>query len=227
MQMANLKSDAFVFFGATGDLACKQIFPALQAMIKRGHFDMPIIGVARSAKSVDGLLARAHESLEKHGGVDARAFAALSAQLQYVNGDYGTPETFRNLRKALGVVPIIQPFRLMLDQIRPQAGSGWMFANSIGGALDLDNLADRVIKPVLKANGLKWKGWHAYRRGLATNLHELGIPDKVIQAILRHEDVKTTQRSYIKTLPSVVTEAMKRLEQRIACAADVQQVSVN
>ena len=83
-----------------------------------------------------------------------------------------------------------------------------------------------MIKPVLKANGLKWKGWHAYRRGLATNLHELGIPDKVIQAILRHEDVKTTQRSYIKTLPSVVTEAMKRLEQRIACAADVQQVSV-
>jgi len=52
------------------------------------------------------------------------------------------------------------------------------------------------IKPVLKANGLKWKGWHAYRRGLATNLHELGILDKVIQAILRHEDVKTMQRSY-------------------------------
>lgn len=126
-----------------------------------------------------------------------------------------------------GVVPIIQPLRLMLDAIRPQAGSGWMFGNSIGGALDLDNLADRVIKPVLEANGLKWKGWHAYRRGLATNLHELGIPDKVIQAILRHEDVKTTQRSYIKTVPSVVTEAMKRLEEKIACAADVQQVSVN
>ena len=100
--MTNLKSDAFVFFGATGDLAFKKIFPALQAMIKRGHFDMPIIGVARSAKNVGGLLARAHESLEKHGGIDVRAFATLSAQLQYVNGDYGTPETFRNLRKALG-----------------------------------------------------------------------------------------------------------------------------
>jgi integrase len=126
-----------------------------------------------------------------------------------------------------GVVPIIQPLRLMLDQIRPQAGSGWMFGNTIGGALDLDNLADRVIKPALKTNGLRWKGWHAYRRGLATNLHELGVPDKVIQAILRHEDVSTTQRSYIKTVPSVVTEAMKRLEEKIACAADVQQVSVN
>jgi glucose-6-phosphate 1-dehydrogenase len=100
--MANLDSDAFVFFGATGDLAYKQIFPALQAMLRRGHFDMPIIGVARSAKGLDELRARAHESIEKHGGVDSRAFAALSAKLQYVNGDYGSQETFRNLRKALG-----------------------------------------------------------------------------------------------------------------------------
>ena len=75
-----------------------------------------------------------------------------------------------------GVVPIIQPLRLMLDQIRPQAGSGWIFANRIRGALDLDNLANRVIKAVLKAKSLKWKGWHAYRRGLATNLHETRNP---------------------------------------------------
>jgi len=101
-----------------------------------------------------------------------------------------------------------------------------MFPNTIGGALDLDNLADRVIKPVFKANGLEWKGWHAYRRGLATNLHELEVPNKVIQAILRHEDVSTTQRSYIKTVPQV-TDAMNRLEARIARAAVVQQVAVN
>ena len=100
--MTNLDSDAFVFFGATGDLAYKQIFPALQAMIRRGHFDMPIIGVARSAKGLDQLRARARESLEKHGGLDPRAFAVLSAKLQYVNGDYGSQETFRDLRKALG-----------------------------------------------------------------------------------------------------------------------------
>jgi glucose-6-phosphate 1-dehydrogenase len=100
--MENPESDAFVFFGATGDLAYEQIFPALQAMIQRGHFDMPIIGVARSAKDLDGLRARARESIEKHGGLDFRAFAALSAKLQYVNGDYGSPETFRQLRKALG-----------------------------------------------------------------------------------------------------------------------------
>src|ERR1700720_4606638 len=68
--MNNLDSDAFVFFGATGDLAYEQIFPALQAMIRRGHFDMPIIGVARSAKDLDGLRARAHDSIEKHGSLD-------------------------------------------------------------------------------------------------------------------------------------------------------------
>ena len=100
--MENLESDAFVFFGATGDLAYEQIFPALQAMIQRGHFDMPIIGVARSAKDLDGLRSRARESIEKHGSLDSRAFAALSAKLQYVNGDYASPETFRQLRKALG-----------------------------------------------------------------------------------------------------------------------------
>jgi integrase len=126
-----------------------------------------------------------------------------------------------------GVVPIIAPLRLVLDAIKRKGASGWMFPNTIGGALDLDNLADRVIKPVFKANGLKWKGWHAYRRGLATNLHELGVPDKVIQAILRHEDVSTTQRSYIKTVPTVVKDAMKQLEAKIARAADVQQVAVN
>ena len=126
-----------------------------------------------------------------------------------------------------GVVPIIEPLRLVLDAIKPENASGWMFPNTIGGALDLDNLADRVIKPMFKANGIEWKGWHAYRRGLATNLHELGVPDKVIQAILRHEDVSTTQRSYIKTVPEVVTNAMKQLEARIARAAVVQQVSVN
>lgn len=100
--MTSVRSDAFVFFGATGDLAFKQIFPALQAMIRHGHLDMPIIGVARSAKGLDGLRARARESLEKHGGIDPDAFAMLSAKLHYVNGDYNSPETFRDLRKALG-----------------------------------------------------------------------------------------------------------------------------
>jgi integrase len=114
-----------------------------------------------------------------------------------------------------GVVPIIEPLRVMLDAIKPEHASGWMFPNTIGGALDLDNLADRILKPIFKANGLKWKAWHAYRRALATNLHEVGVPDIVIQAILRHEDIRMTQRSYIKTVPRVVSAAMKRLESQL------------
>ncbi len=96
------QSDALVFFGATGDLAYKQIFPALQAMIKRGHFDMPVVGVARSGWSLDQLRERAHDSLVQHGGLDPAAFAKLSSLLRYVDGDYRHPETFAQLREALG-----------------------------------------------------------------------------------------------------------------------------
>jgi len=81
-----------------------------------------------------------------------------------------------------------------------------------------------VIKPRFKERGLAWKGWHAYRRGLATNLHALGVDDKTIQVILRHEDVSTTQRSYIKTPPRIVTDAMAKLEAEIGpCVTLVRQ----
>ncbi len=63
-------SDALVFFGATGDLAYKKIFPALQAMVKRGHLNVPVIGVAKAGWNLDQLRARAHDSLEKHGGIN-------------------------------------------------------------------------------------------------------------------------------------------------------------
>ncbi len=95
-------SDAFVFFGATGDLAHKKIFPALQAMIKHGGFGMPIIGVARAGWTVEQLRGRARDSLEHNGGVDADAFARLSAQLRYVDGDYNDAATYQRLRKMLG-----------------------------------------------------------------------------------------------------------------------------
>src|SRR5579884_1566039 len=99
--MTATHSDSLVFFGITGDLAYKQIFPALQAMIRRGHLDIPIIGVAKADGDLDALRARARESVERHGGIDRRAFEILSSRLQFVNGDYQSPETFRALRKAL------------------------------------------------------------------------------------------------------------------------------
>jgi glucose-6-phosphate 1-dehydrogenase len=96
------RSDALVFFGATGDLAYKKIFPSLQAMIKRGNLDIPVIGVARAGWSPDQMRARAKDSLEKHGGLDPAAFAKLAGLLRYVDGDYNDPATFGAIRKELG-----------------------------------------------------------------------------------------------------------------------------
>jgi glucose-6-phosphate 1-dehydrogenase len=96
-------SDALVFFGATGDLAYKKIFPSLQAMIKRGHLDVPVIGVAKAGWNVDQLRARARDSIEKHGGgVESAAFDKLSGLLRYVDGDYKDAATFQAIRKELG-----------------------------------------------------------------------------------------------------------------------------
>ena len=98
------ESDALVFFGATGDLAYKKIFPALQAMVKRGHLNVPVVGVAKAGWNLDQLRERAKDSLEKHGGLDPAAFEKLSKLLGYVDGDYQDPATFDQLRKALGNV---------------------------------------------------------------------------------------------------------------------------
>src|SRR5215813_11866311 len=95
-------SDALVFFGATGDLAYKKIFPSLQAMIKRGHLSVPVIGVAKAGWNIDQLRARARDSVEKHGGgVDPVAFDKLCGLLRYVDGDYKDAATFQAIRKEL------------------------------------------------------------------------------------------------------------------------------
>jgi glucose-6-phosphate 1-dehydrogenase len=100
--MTGSHSDALVFFGATGDLAYKKIFPALQAMVKRGHLNEPVIGVAKAGWNLDQLKARARDSVEKHGGLDTAAFKELSGLLRYVDGDYESPATFQSIREQLG-----------------------------------------------------------------------------------------------------------------------------
>jgi glucose-6-phosphate 1-dehydrogenase len=100
--MSAARSDAFVFFGATGDLAYKKIFPALHSMIRRDGLNMPIIGVARAGWNLEKLRERARDSIVHNGDFDAATFEKLSALLVYVNGDYGDPETYRALRRALG-----------------------------------------------------------------------------------------------------------------------------
>ncbi len=96
------RSDALVFFGATGDLAYKKIFPALQAMAGRGHLNVPVIGVAKSGWNRDQLIERAKQSVSEHDGLDPAAFARLVDQLHYIDGDYNDPETFRQLKALLG-----------------------------------------------------------------------------------------------------------------------------
>jgi glucose-6-phosphate 1-dehydrogenase len=100
--MTQQHSDALVFFGATGDLAYKKIFPALQSMVKRGNLNVPVIGVAKAGWGLDQLKARAKDSLEKHGGLDQPAWEKLNGLLRYVDGDYADPATFVAVRKELG-----------------------------------------------------------------------------------------------------------------------------
>lgn len=101
--MANLPpADCLVFFGATGDLARKMIFPSLQSLARRGRLEVPVIGVAKESWSDAQLVERARESLAEHGGVDEAAFKSLASRLRFVGGDYGDPATFARLRAAMG-----------------------------------------------------------------------------------------------------------------------------
>jgi len=123
--MSDSHSDSLVFFGATGDLAYKKIFPALQAMVKHGHLDVPVIGVAKAGWDLEKFRERARESVEKHGGIDGAAFEKLSGLLRYVDGDYKDPATFQTLRKQLGsaqrpahylaIPPVL--FELVVEQL--------------------------------------------------------------------------------------------------------------
>jgi integrase len=112
-------------------------------------------------------------------------------------------------------VPVIRqlPERLAMHRLRcgnPQFGP--VFTNTIGKPLNMHNLLGRVIPPTLKAVGIPWHGWHAARRGLATNLDRLGIIDTLVQRILRHSSVATTRGHYIKPVEQDVRDAMGKLE---------------
>ncbi len=100
--MNDCQSDSLVFFGATGDLAYKKVFPSLQAMVKRGTLDVPVVCVAKSGWNIDQLRARVRDSLEKHGGLDPAAFDKLCGLIRYIDADYMEMETFHSIRRELG-----------------------------------------------------------------------------------------------------------------------------
>jgi integrase len=96
-----------------------------------------------------------------------------------------------------------------------------MFPSPEGKPINLDALAAVVIAPAVTKAGIRWGGWHAFRRGLATNLHRLGVPDKTIQRISRHSNVAVTQGGYIKTADSDAVAAMRRFERSLEYAPNM------
>ena len=153
--MSNRHSDALVFFGATGDLAYKKIFPALQAMVIRGNLSVPVVGVAKAGWNLDQLRARAKDSLEKHGGADPAAFEKLSGLLRYVDGDYQDPATFEALRGQLkdahqpsyylAIPPVL--FETVVENIAKSHGAGDArvivekpFGHDLASAMELNKI---------------------------------------------------------------------------------------
>jgi integrase len=145
----------------------------------------------------------------RKGEIGALRWEHYRGNLLYVEkskwrGHITDPKT----KKSKSPVPVISALAKILHRWREVMGnpeSGWMFGH---GPLNMDNFDDRNIKPFTN----NWHGWHAFRRGLSTTLHRLGVADKDIQQILRHEDIKVTQNSYIKTTTSDAVSAMRLLE---------------
>ncbi len=129
------QAGALVFFGATGDLAAKQIFPALQAMVRHGHLDVPVIGVARSGWNLDQFVAHARESIQQHGGLDEAAFAKLAGLLRYVDGDYADPATFTRIADELkGTHPPAVHYLAIPPSLFETVASGLARAGAAKGA---------------------------------------------------------------------------------------------
>ena len=130
----------------------------------------------------------------------------------------GDPKT----AKSKAPVPVIPQLAKRLDLHRRSCGgplTGPIFANSAGHPLDLNACYQREMKDVLKRAGITWHGWHGFRRGLASNLNRLGVDDSVIQRILRHSNVATTQNHYIKTASPDAIAAMKQFSEALMCSA--------
>ena len=110
-----------------------------------------------------------------------------------------------------GTVPLLPLVAEALHDHRKTSTSEYIFAGGTGNPLVIANLTRRDIAPVLEKNKIPWHGWHGFRRGLSTNLYELGVKDMVIQAILRHADVAVTRKHYIKTSTAQAESAMQQL----------------
>jgi integrase len=117
-------------------------------------------------------------------------------------------------------VPVIPTLTKLLDEYRASMHNprtGVMFHQGNGERMDMDKLAQRVIRPAVEASGLPWYGWHGFRRGIASNLYELGANEKIVQRILRHAKPHVTKDRYIKAFDPAVLEAMQRMQATVDC----------
>jgi glucose-6-phosphate 1-dehydrogenase len=163
--MATLQSDAFIFFGATGDLAYKKIFPALYSMVRRGGLQIPVICIARSGWTLDKLKDRARDSIKHNGDFDDAAFGKLAGLLRYADGDYADEKTYTKLREMLG----LSKHPIFYLAIPPS-----MFASVVGG-LQKSGCAENARVIVEKPFGRDL----ASAQALDATLHEV-FPESAI-----------------------------------------------